>query len=66
MKVQRLCRISGMSRQNYYKGRHVRKSSQIDETVVVSLVKRERNLQPKLGTRKLHHMLRDELINSAV
>jgi putative transposase len=66
MKVQRLCRISGMSRQNYYKGRHVRRRRQIDETVVLSLVRRERGLQPKLGTRKLHHMLRDELTDSGV
>lgn len=58
--------MSGMSRQNYYKGHNVRRMRQIEETVVLSLVRRERKLQPKLGTRKLHHMLRDELINSGV
>lgn len=66
MKVQRLCRISGMSRQNYYKGRRIRRRRQIDETIVLNLVRRERGLQPKIGTRKMHYMLRDELINSGV
>jgi len=66
MRIVRLCQMSGMSRQNYYKGRHIRQRRHIDETVVLSLVRRERRLQSKIGTRKLHHMLREELIRSGV
>ena len=55
-----------MSRQNYYKVRRVRNRRQVDEHLVVELVKRERCLQPRLGTRKLHHILRDELSAASV
>ena len=55
-----------MSRQNYYKVRRVRNRRQVDEHFVVELVKRERCLQPRLGTRKLLHILRDELSAASV
>jgi len=55
-----------MSRQNYYKVRRVRNRRQVDERLVLELVKRERCLQPKLGTRKLQHILRDELRAASV
>lgn len=50
-----------MTRQNYYKQRCRRKRRRVDEGIVVSLVRRERRLQPRLGCRKLHRLLRDEL-----
>lgn len=50
-----------MSRQNYYKGRQQRRRRQVDGQLVARLVERERRRQPRLGTRKLHHMLKDEL-----
>jgi transposase InsO family protein len=55
-----------MTRQNYYKRRRARKSRQIDEGLVVSLVRRERRLQPRLGTRKLYGLLTDELAKAGV
>jgi transposase InsO family protein len=55
-----------MSRQNYYKVRRIRNRRQVDEHLVVELVKRERCLQPRLGTRKLLHILRDELSAASV
>jgi transposase InsO family protein len=55
-----------MSRQNYYKVRRVRNRRQVDEHLVVELVKKERCLQPRLGTRKLLHILRDELSAASV
>jgi putative transposase len=55
-----------MSRQNYYKVRRFRNHRQIDEQLVVELVKRERFLQPKLGTRKLHCILSNELSLASV
>jgi transposase InsO family protein len=55
-----------MSRQNYYKQRRARKRRQIDDELVVSLVRRERRLQPRLGGRKLYGLLSDELAKAGV
>ena len=52
----RLCKVVRMSRQNYYKQRCQRQRHQVDEGLVLSLVRRERAVQPKLGTRKLKHL----------
>lgn len=49
-----------MSRQNYYKQRHQRKRRHVDESFILSLVRRERAVQPRLGSRKLLHILRAE------
>ncbi len=49
-----------MSRQNYYTRRRQRQRRQVDGQLVVALVQRERQLQPRLGTRKLHHLLKAE------
>jgi len=50
-----------MTRQNYYKRRSQRRREAIDEQLVVELVRRERWRQPRLGGRKLRHMLDGEL-----
>ena len=55
-----------MSRQNYYKVRRVRSRRGVDEQLVLELVKRERCLQPRLGTRKLLHILSDEFYAASV
>ena len=55
-----------MSRQNYYARRHHRQRREVDGGLVAELVKRERRLQPRLGTRKLYHLLKPELKNAGV
>ncbi len=55
-----------MSRQNYYKHRRQRQRHEVDEALVVALVHRERALQPRLGGRKLRHMLQADLAEAAV
>jgi transposase InsO family protein len=50
-----------MTRQNYYKQRRERDRRQVDEELVVALVARERRSQPRLGVRKLHDLLGEEL-----
>jgi len=55
-----------MSRQNYYKVRRVRNRRQVNERLVLELVKRERCLQPKLGTRKLLRILGYEFSAASV
>jgi putative transposase len=65
-KVIVLCRAAKMSRQNYYKLRCVRRRRTVDEAFVSELVKRERRLQPMLGTRKLLHILSDEFCKAGI
>ena len=56
----------GMSRQNYYKARRVRNRRRVDEELVIELVRKERCLQPMLGTRKLLRMLSDVFSSASV
>jgi putative transposase len=56
-----LCEYVEMSRQNYYAARRLRKRREIDEALIVELVRRERRMQPRLGGRKLRHLLRADL-----
>ncbi len=55
-----------MSRQNYYAGRRLRQRREIDEEMIVELVKQERRIQPRLGGRKLLHLLRPVLAEAGV
>jgi transposase InsO family protein len=64
--VSELCARVGMSRQNYYAARRLRQRRQVDEDMIVELVKRERRMQPCLGGRKLLHLLGPELEEARV
>ncbi len=55
-----------MSRQNYYAARRLRQRRQIDEAMILELVRRERQLQPRLGGRKLLHLLRADFNDAGV
>jgi putative transposase len=55
-----------MSRQNYYAARRLRQRRQIDEEMILELVKRERQLQPRLGGRKLLHLLHADFSEAGV
>ncbi len=61
-----LCERVGMSVQNYYARRKQRRRRQTDEGLVVALVRRERQLQPRLGTRKLCKTLEAELEKAGI
>lgn len=50
-----------MTRQNYYHQRHVREKAKVEEGLVVELVGAERGRQPRIGGRKLWHLLAGEL-----
>jgi len=51
----------GLSRQAYYQGRRRETQRAEQAQAVVQLVRHERMRQPRVGTRKLHHMLREPL-----
>jgi transposase InsO family protein len=55
-----------MSRQNYYAARRLRQRRLIDEAMILELVKRERQLQPRLGGRKLLRLLGPDLDEAGV
>jgi putative transposase len=64
--VKVLCDRVGMSRQNYYAARRLRKRREIDEGLVLELVRRERRMQPRLGGRKLLHLIERDLEEAGV
>lgn len=64
--VQRVCEKLGMSRQNYYARRWQRQRREVDGELVAQVVRRERQLQPRLGVRKLHHKVKGELAEAGV
>jgi transposase InsO family protein len=56
----------GMSRQNYYARRKARQRRRVDGELVAEWVRAERRMQPRLGTRKLHFMLKGRLEEAGV
>jgi transposase InsO family protein len=55
-----------MSRQNYYAVRRRRQRQRVNGDLVEQLVQRERSVQPRLGGRKLYHILKKELAEAGV
>jgi transposase InsO family protein len=64
--ITKLCRKTGMSRQNFYKGRRKRIRRNVDGNLIEELVRTERMAQPRLGGKKLHHLLKPELETAGV
>lgn len=50
-----------MTPQNYYARRTARSRREVDLQLVLELVRAEREQQPRLGTRKLYHLIQGEL-----
>lgn len=66
IRIQALCDRVDMSRQNYYAVRVDRHRRQIDEDLIVELVKQQRREQPRIGARKLLYLLEPELAVAGV
>jgi len=64
--VSGVCGKLGMTRQNYYARRKRRKRRGVDAQLVVGLVRSERQLQPRLGARKLRVLLEKPLAQAGV
>ena len=64
--IVKLCEHARMSRQNYYAARRLRQRREIDEAMIVELVKCERRMQPRLGGRKLLYLLKADLKEAGV
>lgn len=66
LSVCRACQYMGISRQAYYQGRQRNAERGQRAEAVVKLVNEQRLRQPLLGTRKLHHLLRESLEQAGV
>ena len=56
-----LCELADMTPQNYYARRSAWRRQQVDVQLVLELTRAERAYQPRLGVRKLYHLIRVEL-----
>jgi len=66
LRIGQLCGKLGMSRQNYYKARAQRQRREADSDLIERLVRGERAVQPRLGGRKLFHLLAPKLVLEGV
>ena len=55
-----MCAALGMSRQNYYRQRRRRRYLDLQEEAVLAWTREERQVQPKLGARKLLHRMKEQ------
>jgi putative transposase len=56
-----LCELADMSPQNYYARRSLWRRREVDVQLVLELARAERAYQPRLGVRKLYHLIGVEL-----
>jgi putative transposase len=64
--VVAVCGKVGMTAANYYARRKRRRRRRVEGELVVALVRAERQLQPRLGTRKLRVLIRGQLVEAGV
>jgi transposase InsO family protein len=64
--VAAVCRKLRITRQNYYARRRQRQRRAVDAELVAALVRQERQVQPRIGTRKLQVLLRPALEGAGV
>jgi len=58
-----LCGLFGNSRQAYYQQMKYQHKSELRSELIISFVKRQRKMMPKIGIRKLHHLIQKQLPN---
>jgi len=61
LKVTRLCELADMTPQNYYARRKAWRRQEVDVQLMLELARAERRHQPRLGVRKLYHLIGVEL-----
>jgi putative transposase len=66
LKVLRVCAQARMTPQNYYARRSVWRRQAVDLELMLELVRAERKYQPRLGVRKIHCLIRQELQQAGV
>jgi transposase InsO family protein len=61
LKVIGVCELAGMTPQNYYARRRTWHRQEVDVQLLLELARAERAQQPRLGVRKLYHLIGVEL-----
>jgi putative transposase len=61
LKVILICQLAHMTAQNYYARRSVWRRQAVDVDLMLELVRAQREQQPRLGVRKLYHLIGPEL-----
>jgi putative transposase len=61
LKVIGVCELADMTAQNYYARRRAWRRQEVDVELVLELARAERTHQPRLGVRKLYHLIGVEL-----
>jgi putative transposase len=61
LKVTGVCELAGMTPQNYYARRRAWRRQEVDVQLMLELARAERAHQPRLGVRKLYHLIGVEL-----
>lgn len=61
--VRYLCSLFGKSRQAWYDQSQRQTEQQLSDTLILKLVAEIRNELPRIGTRKLHHLLKEKLVD---
>ncbi len=64
--TEKICNSMHLHRDAYYKSRVRHQKRKSEETKVIGLVKKERNIQPRVGTRKLYEELREAFHKSDI
>lgn len=64
--VLAVCRTVGMTAQNYYARRCQRRRREVDVELLLELVRAQRREQPRLGGRKVYHLIQAELKKAGV
>ena len=59
--IKQLCGLFGHNRQSYYQHRYRRRKKAIEHTEVLSMVVQVRKDHPRIGTKKIHYMIRPKL-----
>ncbi len=59
--MTRLCELADMTPQNYYARRSAWRRQEVDVQLMLELARAERRHQPRLGVRKLYHLIGVEL-----
>jgi len=59
--VSELCALHGLSRQAYYKALQANEKEQIEESIIIKMIQAIRAVMPKIGGRKLYHLLQEDL-----
>lgn len=60
MPIVQICKFFNKSKQAYYKKVESKRKEKFKEEVVVKLVMEKRSILPKIGVRKLHHILKPD------